>query len=74
MAQIHHTDALHFLADRPLTPFSTVALQVVVTIVKWEERHRTRKALAQLDNRLLDDIGITRADAQLETQRPFWRD
>jgi uncharacterized protein YjiS (DUF1127 family) len=74
MTHARHADALHFLANRPLTPFSTVALSVVVTIVKWEERRRTRKALAQLDDHLLEDIGLTRHQAQLETRLPFWRD
>lgn len=72
MAQIHHYDALHFLANRPLTPFSTVALRAVVTFVKWEERRRTRKALAQLDTHLLKDVGLTQETAHKEARLPFW--
>lgn len=73
MAHPQQLDALHFLANRPLTPFSTVALKAVVTLVKWEERRRTRKALQQLDDHLLRDVGITRHEADMETSRPFWR-
>ena len=36
------------------------------------ERRRSRKALRELDDRLLKDIGISRADAYRESSRPFW--
>ena len=73
MTQIHHTDALTFLANRPLTPFSTFALRAVVLIVSWQERGRTRKALHQLDDHLLKDIGLTPEEASREVARPFWQ-
>ena len=34
---------------------------------------RQRRALAQLDSRLLDDIGVSREDAVREAAKPFWR-
>lgn len=34
--------------------------------------HRQRRSLAQLDARLLDDIGLTRAEAIKESQKPVW--
>ena len=39
----------------------------------WIERGRQRHALADLDNRLLDDVGITRSAAAREIAKPFWR-
>ena len=33
---------------------------------------RQRRTLAQLDDRALDDIGISRAEAQTEATRPIW--
>ena len=33
---------------------------------------RQRRALAQLDAHRLDDIGLTRAEAQAEAARPIW--
>ncbi|WP_085310194.1 DUF1127 domain-containing protein [Planktotalea arctica] len=33
---------------------------------------KTRRALAQLDLRMLDDIGLCTREAQLEAARPFW--
>lgn len=36
-------------------------------------RRQQRRALAQLDDRLLRDIGVDRQDALLEAAKPFWR-
>ena len=33
---------------------------------------RSRRALAALDNAALNDIGLTRVQAQNEAGRPFW--
>ena len=39
----------------------------------WIERSRQRHALADLDDRLLDDVGIPRSAAAREIAKPFWR-
>jgi uncharacterized protein YjiS (DUF1127 family) len=39
----------------------------------WVSITRERRALAELDDRLLRDIGITRYDAAHEVAKPFWR-
>jgi len=36
-------------------------------------RSRQRRALAELDDRLLRDIGVTAYDATHEASKPFWR-
>jgi uncharacterized protein YjiS (DUF1127 family) len=36
-------------------------------------RHRSRVRLAELDGRLLKDIGVTYAEAEHEANKPFWR-
>lgn len=41
-------------------------------IALWVERGRSRRVLAGLDDYQLRDIGITRADALLESEKPFW--
>jgi uncharacterized protein YjiS (DUF1127 family) len=38
----------------------------------WIERSRQRRALANLDDRLLDDVGISRSEARREIAKPFW--
>lgn len=34
--------------------------------------YRQRRALAELDDRLLDDIGVTKTQARREAERPVW--
>ena len=43
------------------------------TIVLWCERAKQRRALLELDERLLSDIGVTRAKAIAEARKPFWK-
>jgi uncharacterized protein YjiS (DUF1127 family) len=38
------------------------------------ERYRQNRALAALDDHLLKDIGLTRADVTRETAKSIWRD
>jgi uncharacterized protein YjiS (DUF1127 family) len=39
----------------------------------WISISRERSALANLDDRLLHDVGLTRYDAAREAAKPFWR-
>ncbi|MEM9683074.1 MAG: DUF1127 domain-containing protein [Pseudomonadota bacterium] len=43
-------------------------------ILLWRERAEQRRSLAGLDERLLKDIGIGRADAYRESSKWFWQD
>jgi len=38
----------------------------------WIERNRQRRRLAELDDAALKDIGLSRADVQIEVDKPFW--
>jgi len=49
-----------------------VAKRLGQVIERWATRRRERLALAELDDRLLLDIGIDRLTAQFEADRPFW--
>ncbi|CAO3353415.1 DUF1127 domain-containing protein [Azospirillum sp. A26] len=42
-------------------------------LATWNERRRQRRALEALPDHLLSDIGISRADADYEAEKPFWR-
>jgi uncharacterized protein YjiS (DUF1127 family) len=42
-------------------------------LLQFHERARQRQALMALDDRLLKDIGVSRADAEREANKPFWR-
>lgn len=64
MAQIENTTC--FTANHANAPRSTASLRNIYTL--W----RSRRALAALDDAALNDIGLTRREAQTEARRPFW--
>ena len=41
-------------------------------IITWKVRAQSRKHLAEMDSRLLKDIGLTEADRSQEIMKPFW--
>lgn len=43
------------------------------TFVRWYDRYVQRRVLAELDARMLEDIGVTPAEAAREAARPIWR-
>lgn len=45
----------------------------VETALAWHERAAQRRALMAMDDRTLKDIGISRADVEMEICKPFWR-
>ncbi|MFC3061268.1 DUF1127 domain-containing protein [Paenirhodobacter populi] len=55
-----------------LTLHAWNAVSLPGRILTWMAVRRSRIALDHLDARLLDDIGISSAQAKAETQRPFW--
>jgi uncharacterized protein YjiS (DUF1127 family) len=71
---------------RPHTPCTTLQASALSRHVQHPARkrslfarlletlalHRQRQHLAQLDDAMLDDIGLTREAAQREAQRPIW--
>ncbi|RUR33138.1 DUF1127 domain-containing protein [Vreelandella nanhaiensis] len=40
---------------------------------RYREDRRSRRQLLALDDRLLNDIGVTRAQAQKESRKAFWK-
>jgi len=40
----------------------------------WRQRIVTRRELGRLDERMLQDIGFNRLDADQEMSKPFWRE
>ena len=39
----------------------------------WRDRSRQRRTLMRLDDHMLHDIGLSRADVEREASKPFWR-
>ena len=54
-----------------------IALRCVLSALRrletYGERSRSRRQLASLDHRMLMDLGLTRADALAEAEKPFWK-
>jgi uncharacterized protein YjiS (DUF1127 family) len=49
-------------------------LTMVVEVVEtWLQRRRQRKALLELSDHVLKDIGISRNQAFQEGRKPFWQ-
>ncbi|HEX3536225.1 MAG TPA: DUF1127 domain-containing protein [Stellaceae bacterium] len=44
------------------------------TVRTWRGRSRDRAELSALSDRMLSDIGITRADAIFLSNKPFWKE
>ena len=47
--------------------------RILFTLALWHHRHRSRRHLAALDDRELDDIGLSRARCRAECQKRFWQ-
>jgi uncharacterized protein YjiS (DUF1127 family) len=61
--------ALAWLAGRRLAQACHRAAEIWLA---WSDRSRQRRQLAQLSDHMLRDIGLNRADAWAEADKPFW--
>ena len=57
----------------PHPPRASLVARSVSLLLVWIERSRQRRALDELDDHLLRDIGLTRYEARREATRPFWQ-
>ena len=55
-------------------PQVSLAAKLMATFKAWRNRSIQRKALANLSDHMLKDIGISRFDANAENEKPFWRE
>ncbi|MDB5361333.1 MAG: hypothetical protein JWO51_2630 [Rhodospirillales bacterium] len=58
---------------RPRLSLSTLAVRLFDAIGSWSDRAEQRRALAALSDQVLHDIGVSRLDAEGESEKPFWR-
>jgi uncharacterized protein YjiS (DUF1127 family) len=49
-------------------------LHPLTTLREWRHRVRGRNQLASLSDTMLQDIGISRAEAVYLANKPFWRE
>ena len=58
------------LPGRPVRP--SLAQRALARLAEMRRAHRTRRLLAEMDDRLLSDIGIGRGEALMEASRAPW--
>jgi uncharacterized protein YjiS (DUF1127 family) len=56
----------------PAGMLRTAAARLLLGLLDRLELARQRRQLLAMDDRMLKDIGVTRADALREGARPFW--
>jgi uncharacterized protein YjiS (DUF1127 family) len=48
-------------------------LRAVETLEEWSARSAQRRALFRLDDHVLHDVGLSRADVEREAEKSFWQ-
>ncbi len=69
---IARTEAPSFSLGRAVALLAGLIVVAVEAVMTRAELHRSRRQLAELDDRLLRDIGIDRAKARYEADKGFW--
>jgi len=54
--------------------FGSLAAWSLRRVLTWRVRFRQRQALAAVDDWILKDIGVSRADAMRECDKAFWQE
>ena len=76
-ATLAATAALPFVGSWPQASLGwslgRAPARIAEAALAWHERARQRRALLQLSDHMLRDIGIARAEAVGEADKPFWR-
>ncbi|TGD95028.1 DUF1127 domain-containing protein [Methylobacterium nonmethylotrophicum] len=60
-------------AIRLASPRRRSATSLLQQLELWADRRRERRDLLNCPDALLKDVGLSRADAVREAQKPFWR-
>lgn len=69
---VRHWDRATARPGRQSGPWDFVRAAFDV-VMEWQERAQTRHALRLMDEHMLRDMGVTRADVEQEAAKPFWR-
>jgi uncharacterized protein YjiS (DUF1127 family) len=65
---------IHHWPSRPVWQRLHALLARALDVLRiWQDRCRSRRTLRQLDDWLLQDVGLSRAVAAREARKPFWR-
>jgi uncharacterized protein YjiS (DUF1127 family) len=73
-ARAHLAGALSRAAGRIAAALAAGAAYANETLLLWRERGRQRRALQNLNDDQLKDIGLSRCDVEGESVKWFWRE
>ena len=73
MREIARADVPSFTFGRALGLVAGSVVVGVEALLDRAEVRKSRRQLAELDDRLLRDIGCTRSEIASEIDKPFWR-
>jgi uncharacterized protein YjiS (DUF1127 family) len=66
-------DLVWCLARRRVGGLALSLRRAADMLLIWHERARQRRQLRSLNDHMLRDLGLTRADVMAESSKPFWR-
>jgi len=58
----------------PIACASQTMAAAMQTLRSWRERASGRRALSQMSQQMLSDIGVESREAMREASKPFWRE
>lgn len=67
------TEQLSALQSRvAIAPLSRLAVAVAYTLMIWDERYRSRRAILEMTPDQLEDVGLSKSEALREAATPFY--
>jgi uncharacterized protein YjiS (DUF1127 family) len=73
MSKSSASDFANYRATADRIKLPPIFLGLIGTIAVWIVRRRQRHALAELDEHLLNDVGLSPEQARREAAKPFWK-
>ena len=74
MATCEHGVSTAYGSERTSGRLVTGLGDILAMVARWAERSAQRRHLLELEDYLLRDMGVTRADVEHEASKPFWVD
>ena len=68
-----HRQAVHHTAHHPAHGLLGVVNRGLEVLSSWHDRMTYRRELSQLDDHMLEDLGLDRQTVDFEIRKPFWR-
>ena len=69
----HRGFSVYFGGSERSSPLGHKPEGLLSLVFLWQDRMRQRHQLAEMDDYMLRDIGLSRADAERESRKHFWR-